>query len=109
MSKVISAEQFSAAVDRSGRTDAEIADLLGKSRSTVHRYKRGGVEPSMEALVLDKMREYLRRDEPKSANGRTPLRDYTNYELLVEIADRLEGRPTGDTVAFGTWPDEDNR
>ena len=37
-------------MDKNGLTDAELAAILGKDRTTVSRYRRGDITPSVEVI-----------------------------------------------------------
>lgn len=78
----ISGEQFRAAVERSGMTNKQVADLLGLGLTQVSTYKQTGVVQKNVLLVRERMAPWL-------TSGENPLSSYSDMALLAELARRL--------------------
>lgn len=86
-SEPIPAEAFERAVDRSGLTKTQVAQLLGVGRTRVYDYLREGVVTARRVeRVRQTMGLWLRDDDGNPFDG------YSDRQLTEELQRRLDER-----------------
>jgi hypothetical protein len=81
---MISGEEFTRAVRRSGMGNKGVAEMLGVTTSTIHEYMTKGVRPLRIELVRAKLGPFL------DGEDQNPLLVYSDVALLAEVARRMD-------------------